>query len=98
MSDHDVHKVEKSPILFRECDCAATAGTADVNTRGVTVGYDHSRCTTEGWTMSGVGVTVLVVVPVALMCAFWTLCSYYNVRRKRARRWDPANLPHFRAS
>lgn len=48
--------------------------------------------------MSGVGVTVLVVVPVALVCAFWTLCSYYNVRRKRARRWDPANLPHFRAS
>ena len=45
--------------------------------------------------MSGVGVTVLVVVPVALMCAFWTLCSYYNVRRKRARRWDPANLPQF---
>mmetsp|Transcript_14573 Transcript_14573/g.61543 ORF Transcript_14573/g.61543 Transcript_14573/m.61543 type:complete len:167 (+) Transcript_14573:1512-2012(+) len=36
--------------------------------------------------MSGVGVTVLVVVPVALVCAFWTLCSYYNVRRKRARR------------
>jgi len=64
------------------------------HTFGVTVGYDHSRCTT----MSGEGVTVLVVTPVVLLCAFWTLCSYYNVRRKRARRWDPANLPHFRAS
>lgn len=45
--------------------------------------------------MSGEGVTVLVVTPVVLLCAFWTLCSYYNVRRKRARRWDPANLPQF---
>lgn len=61
------------------------------HTFGVTVGYDHSRRTT----MSGEGVTVLVVVPVVLLCAFWTLCSYYNVRRKRARRWDPANLPQF---
>ena len=43
----------------------------------------------EGGTgpMSGVSVAVFAVAPIALLCSCWVMCSYYNVRRKQARRY-----------
>lgn len=37
--------------------------------------------------MSGVSVAVFAVAPIALLCSCWVMCSYYNVRRKQARRY-----------
>lgn len=37
--------------------------------------------------MSGVSIAVFAVAPIALLCSCWVMCSYYNVRRKQARRY-----------